>query len=142
MIKTLDINQYLLIQRIGRGRYGIVYQATCISSNQTLAIKKIDVPDYIHDYNTIIDVYTEITILQQMTNTTLYDYGISNGYFWIISLFIPMNLKQWRLNLFDPVKPSDAAKSTGDAAIKSTDAPLKSTDAATVMQQSLPLLIF
>jgi serine/threonine protein kinase len=53
-------------KRIGRGRFGNVYESTVQGSVEPVAVKVLDMPLSIHDPCTLFDLYTEVAILETL----------------------------------------------------------------------------
>jgi len=141
-----DASLYRIGHRLGRGRFGSVYEcvhslpqganaamaasaslASLASANldnvmsgksalqymqasgidtKQLAAKASDVPKGIDDYSTVFDVFQEVSVLETMTNNQrvlqIFDYGQSNGCYWLILKYYPTDLRGWRLKQTSP----------------------------------------
>jgi biotin-(acetyl-CoA carboxylase) ligase len=58
-------------KRIGRGRFGNVYESTVQGSAEAVAVKVLDMPLSMHDPCTLCDLYTEVAILETLKSLPL-----------------------------------------------------------------------
>eukprot|EP01028_Stygiella_incarcerata_P002315 TRINITY_DN1431_c0_g2_i1.p1 TRINITY_DN1431_c0_g2~~TRINITY_DN1431_c0_g2_i1.p1 ORF type:complete len:1864 (-),score=491.67 TRINITY_DN1431_c0_g2_i1:6686-12187(-) len=85
-------------KKIGSGAYGTVYQ--CSVHDVPVALKVTPVPQNEYDRNTLIDMFTEILILERLRGDRrvvhLYDYGVDRDSYYIVMKYYPTTLTQWR----------------------------------------------
>jgi serine/threonine protein kinase len=85
-------------KKIGSGAYGTVYQ--CTVHDVPVALKVTPVPQNEYDRNTLIDMFTEILILERLRGDRrivhLYDYGVDRDSYYIVMKYYPTTLTQWR----------------------------------------------
>jgi serine/threonine protein kinase len=124
-ISQFCTNRYANRSLIARGAYGIVYGFDYCSSKggggagdvqgggagdvRPVAAKLMSVPQDHHHRCTLDEVYSEITILDQLRESAhvcrLLDYGVSDESYWIVLEHAAMNLKQWRRQDAPPLSP-------------------------------------
>jgi hypothetical protein len=90
-------------EKIATGAYGTVYEVeTQLSEPRVVAIKQMDFPSSIYERCVLHDIFTEITSLEefrlQKCITDLYDYGYSNGCYYIVMKKYATCLRTWRLS--------------------------------------------
>ena len=71
-----------------------------MSEPQTVAVKKMSLPQSIFDRCVLHDIFTEITCLEEFRSvkcvTDLYDYGVDESSYYIIMKRYSGSLKEWR----------------------------------------------
>eukprot|EP00698_Gefionella_okellyi_P005948 TRINITY_DN1537_c0_g2_i1.p1 TRINITY_DN1537_c0_g2~~TRINITY_DN1537_c0_g2_i1.p1 ORF type:complete len:1903 (-),score=492.44 TRINITY_DN1537_c0_g2_i1:11-5278(-) len=92
-------NLYTLGDRIGQGAFGIVHRATMPFNPHTVAIKLTPIPRHLHDRCTLVDLFTEITVLEKFQTarvSQLFDYGVDGENYWMVMKLYKCSLKSWR----------------------------------------------
>ena len=79
--KLLDLSSYDQWNKIASGAYGIVFECeTKLQDPARVAVKQLNFPSNIYGRNVIIDVYNEVSCLEELVNencaTEIYDYGV------------------------------------------------------------------
>jgi len=119
---------YVNRNQIGRGRFACVYAADYVSERQEnnahcplrVALKQVELPATIHDQMSIVDLFTEISILECLAShgdddgscmtshpTTMhsagaidmYDFGVGEGCYWMVMPLAQCSLKTFKLRM-------------------------------------------
>ena len=88
-------------KKLAVGAYGVVYEArTNLEVPKTVAIKKMELPNDIHDRCVLHDIFTEITCLEEFRLekcvTDLYDFGVDKTSYYIVMKKYSLSLGEWR----------------------------------------------
>jgi len=96
-----DTSIYKNWKRLASGAYGVIYDCvTEISYPREVAIKVMPFKESIYERCVLHDIFSEITCLEyfrlQPNITTMYDYGIHKGQYYIVMKRYRSSLKAWR----------------------------------------------
>lgn len=96
-----DTSMYHKWTKLANGAYGVIYDCkTDLNYPQEVAIKITPFKESIYERCVLHDIFSEITCLEyfrlQPNITTLYDYGIHRGQYYIVMKRYKSSLKAWR----------------------------------------------
>jgi serine/threonine protein kinase len=96
-----DTSLYKGWKKMANGAYGTIYDChTDLNYPQEVAVKVTTFKESIYDRCVLHDIFSEITCLEyfrlQPNITTLYDYGIHKGQYYIVMKKYSGSLKKWR----------------------------------------------
>ena len=96
-----DTSLYKGWKKLANGAYGTIYDCyTELNYPEEVAVKVSAFKDSIYDRCVLHDLFSEITCLEyfrlQPNITTLYDYGIHKGQYYIVMKKYKTSLKRWR----------------------------------------------
>jgi hypothetical protein len=96
-----DTSLYRGWRKLAFGAYGTIYEChTELAHPQEVAIKVAPFKESIYDRCVLHDIFAEITCLEyfrlQPNVTTLFDYGVAKGQYYIVMKKYKMSLKKWR----------------------------------------------
>lgn len=99
-----DTSLYKGWKKLANGAYGTIYDCfTDIDYPADVAVKVTSFKESIYDRCVLHDIFSEITCLEyfrlQPNITTLYDYGIHRGQYYIVMKKYRGSLKKWREGL-------------------------------------------
>jgi serine/threonine protein kinase len=96
-----DTSLYRGWRKLAFGAYGTIYEChTELAHPQEVAIKVAPFKASIYDRCVLHDIFAEITCLEyfrlQPNVTTLFDYGVAKGQYYIVMKKYKMSLRRWR----------------------------------------------
>jgi serine/threonine protein kinase len=105
-----DTSLYKGWKKLAHGAYGTIYDCfTELDYPSSVAVKVTAFKDSIYDRCVLHDIFSEITCLEyfrlQPNITTLYDYGIHKGQYYIVMKKYKGSLKKWREGLAPGLQP-------------------------------------
>jgi serine/threonine protein kinase len=118
--------QYVDKVRIGMGRFGKVYVAQQQLTQQKVAVKWLDVPRNLEEDCVIFDLYSELTIMEQLkfqhNMVQMLEYGVDKGAYWVVMDYYPSSLRSWRTSLgkIDHDALNDSPASTSNLPLPSS----------------------
>jgi len=100
--RFFDITVYGGWKKIATGAFGTVFECTTNLSDPTVvAIKQLGFPSSIYNRCVLYDIFNEIASLQELRaeqcTTTLHDYGVDDGSYYLIMKRYACSLREWRL---------------------------------------------
>ncbi|XP_065293598.1 cyclin-dependent kinase 1-A-like [Dermacentor albipictus] len=106
-----SMDNYVMMEKIGEGTYGVVYKARCKRSNKTVAMKKVRVENA--DEGVPSTTIREVTLLKELTHENivrLVDVVMpgSNSAMYLVFEYMAMDLRK-RLDTLPKDKKLDAA---------------------------------
>jgi serine/threonine protein kinase len=95
-------NNGKLWKKLAEGAYAKVYESqTNLAEPSSVAIKQLLLPKSIYDRCVLHDIFTEITVLEELRLercvSDLYDYGVDGNSYYIVMKRYACSLRQWRL---------------------------------------------
>ena len=107
----LDLNDASLYkhwEKLAHGAYGTIYRClTDLNNPSEVAVKVTSFSESIYERCVLHDIFSEITCLEyfrlQPNITTLFDYGIHKGQYYIVMKRYKSSLKKWRENQILPM---------------------------------------